>query len=132
MSEKTFSGADTGGTTAQSLSVSRLTDEGLIEIVERVKTSNPEQYRFFQKFTIFQQYCRPDSNHIETWSVLVGEVRPLTLYLSDSQCSYVREIMLVPLSEVVVVSHHGEGGGQDFDVLYVFTVESGWKTEELR
>jgi len=123
----------TGGASgSQPQSVPQLTDEKLVEVVEKVKATNPEQYKFFQKFTVIQQYCRPDSNHIETWEILVGEVRSLTVYESDSQCLFEREIMLVPLTETVVVSHHGEGGQENFDVLYVFTVESGWRTVELR
>jgi hypothetical protein len=123
---------DIGGTTAQSLSLSWLTEEKLVEIVKKVRATNPEEYKFFQKFTVIQQYCRPDSNHIETWEILVGEVRSLTVYESDSQCLFEREIMLVPLTETVVVSHHGEGGQEDFDILYVFTAESGWRTFQLR
>jgi len=126
-------GSDIVGTSgSQPLSVSRITEEKLVEIVKNVRATNPEQYKFFQKFTVIQQYCRPDSNHIETWEILVGEVRSLTVYESDSQCLFEREIMLVPLTETVVVSHHGEGGQENFDVLYVFTVESGWRSFQLR
>jgi len=128
-----YLGSDNGGTSgSQPLSVSLLTEERLVEIVEKVKATNPEQYKFFQEFTVVRQYCRPDSNHIEEWTVLLGEVRPLTVYERDEQCLHERKVMLMPLTETVVVSHHGEGGQENFDVLYVFTVESGWRSFQLR
>ena len=128
-----YLGSDIVGTSgSQPLSVSLLTEERLVEIVKNVRATNPEQYKFFQEFTVVRQYCRPDSNHIEEWTVLLGEVRPLTVYERDEQCLHERKVMLMPLTETVVVSHHGEGGQENFDVLYVFTVESGWRTVELR
>jgi len=97
-----------------------------------VRATNPEEYKFFQKFTVVREYCRPDSNHLEEWIVLVGEVRSLTVHESVEQCLHKLEVMLVPLTETVVVILHGEGGGQDFDILYVFTAESGWRSFQLR
>jgi len=106
-------------------------DEKLIEIIEKVKTSNPEQYKFFQHIRIEQLYCRPDSNHIEEWTVLLGEVKTIIKNDTESQCAHLQELILVPLTEVVVVYHRGRGGSWNFDVLYVFSTQSGWWTIEV-
>jgi len=107
-----------------------MTDSELTEEVRRIRDTNPEQYRkSFQKMTLVRQYC--ESNHYESWTVLLGEVRPLTVSETEDVCFIERVIILIPLSEIAVVYHRGRGGDWDFDVLYVFTTE-GWKTVKMR
>jgi len=106
-------------------------DEKLIEIIEKVKASNPEQYKFFQQIRVEQLYCRPDSDHLEEWTVLLGEVKTIIKNDTESQCAHLQELILVPLTEVVVVYHRGRGGSWNFDVLYVFSTQSGWWTIEV-
>jgi len=107
-----------------------MTDSELTEEVRRIRDTNPERYRKdFQKMTVVRQYC--ESNHYESWALLLGEVRPLVVSETEDPCFTERVIILVPLTEIAVVYHRGRGGDEDFDVLYVFTT-NGWKTVKMR
>jgi hypothetical protein len=128
---------DIGGASGSALSAPQtqdflgIIDEKLIEIIEKVKASNPEQYKFFQPVRVEQLYCKPYGNHREEWTVILGEVRTIVKNDTESQCAHLQELILVPLTEVVVVYHRGRGGDWNFDVLYVFSTQSGWWTIEV-
>jgi len=108
-----------------------LTDEQLKQTIEVTRITNPALHRFFQWITVTQEHCKPGVKHSEFWSVLVGEVRVILMEKKRSHCLLEEQLVLIPLTEVAIVYHHGQGGNQDFNIVYIFNTTKLWRTVEL-
>jgi len=106
-----------------------INDEQLIEIINKLSQSNPDQYKYFLKIQMFANTCHPTKPYREFYEILLGEVKEIVVDEKEDQCYRTSEIYLLPLTDKVVVHFYGRGGEpQDkFDVLYVFTFEKGWQ-----
>ena len=108
-----------------------LTDGQLKQMIEVTRRTNPASHRFFQWITVTQKYCKLGVKHSEFWGVLVGEVRAILMEKRRTECLLEKKLVLVPLTEVAIVYHHGQGGAQGFNILYIFNTTKLWRTVEL-
>jgi len=108
-----------------------LTDEQLKQMIGASRITNPALHRFFQWITVTQDYCRPGVKHSEFWGVLIGEVRAILMEERKTECLLEEQLVLVPLTDIVIVYHHGQGGTQNFNILYIFTTTKLWRTVKL-
>jgi len=106
-----------------------INDERLIEIINKLSQSNPDQYKYFLNIQMFANICHPTKTYREFYKILLGEVKEIVVNEKEDQCYRTSEIYLLPLTDKVVVHFYGRGGEpQDkFDDLYVFTFEKGWQ-----
>ena len=63
--------------------------------------------------------------------MLVGEVRAILMEERKTECLLEEQLVLIPLTDVVIVYHHGQGGTKNFNILYIFTTTKLWRTVRL-